>query len=72
MTSGLVLSEGKFLSTPPSGKEWTKPLTANVGGDRMNHRIRIPPLPSVNGLLGGRISGQRLGQLPFLRMGNYP
>ena len=32
----------------------------------MNRGIRILPLPSVNGLLGGQVSGYRLGQLLFL------
>ena len=34
-------------------------------------RIRILPLPSVNGLLGGKVSGQRSGELLVFRMGNY-
>jgi hypothetical protein len=36
----------------------------------MNPGIRILPLPSTNGLPGGRMSGS---EQPFvLRMGNYP
>ena len=38
----------KSLSTPPSGGEW-----ANVGRDRMNLGIRVFPIQSSNGLLGG-------------------
>ena len=57
MTSGIILSEGKTLPAPPSGREWENSYTANVVGDRMNPGIRILPLPSVNGLLGGRMSG---------------
>ena len=56
MPLGLILSKGKSLSTPPSGKEWAMSQTANVGGDRMNPGIRILPLPSANGLLGGQMS----------------
>jgi len=45
---------------------------ANIGGDQMNPEIKILPLPSVNGLFGGRMSRQRSGQLLVLRMGNCP
>ena len=41
----------------------------------MNPGIKILPLIraiSVNGLLGGRMSGQRSGQFLVLRIGNYP
>ena len=57
----------KSLSTPLSGREWA--TTANIRGERMNREIRILPLLSVNGLLGGRMSGQRSGQLLALRLG---
>jgi hypothetical protein len=33
----------------------------------MNPEIRILPLPSANGLLGGRMTGLRSGQLLDLR-----
>jgi hypothetical protein len=56
MSSGLILNEGK-LPTPPSRSEWTMSWMANIGGNQMNPGIRIPPLPSANGLLGGRMSG---------------
>ena len=58
--------KGKSLSTP-SGRE-----TTNVGGNQMNPGIRSLPLPSVNDLLGGLISGYRSEQLLVFRMGNYP
>ena len=70
MPSGLLLSEGKPLPTPPSGRECPTSYTANVGGDRMNPGIRILPIRSVNGLLGGRMGGR--GQGNFLSLGNYP
>ena len=38
----------------------------------MNPGMRISPLPIANGLPGGRMSGQRSGELLVLRMGNYP
>ena len=47
----------KFLSTPHSGTEWAISQTANIGGDIMNPGIKVLPLASVNGLLGGRMSG---------------
>jgi hypothetical protein len=40
---------------------------ANVRGDRMNSGIRLLPLPSVNDLFGGRMSGR--GQRNFLSLG---
>ena len=51
MPLGLIHGEGKPLPGPPSGREWA------TGGDRMNPGIRILPLPSSNGLLGGRMNG---------------
>ena len=41
--------KGKALSIHPSGRKWTKPQKANLGGDRMDTRIRILPLPSPKG-----------------------
>ena len=38
---------GNALSTPPSGREWATSKTANVGGDRMNPKNRILPLPNA-------------------------
>ena len=55
--------KGKPLPTPPSEREWATSFTANVGGDPMNPGIRIPPLPSANGLLGGRMSGPSQNKL---------
>ena len=72
MPSDLILGERKILPPPPSGREQTTSQTANIGGDRMNPGIRILPQPRANGLPGGRMSGQKLGQLLVLRMGNYP
>ena len=46
--------------------------TGNLRKDRMNPGVRILPLPSDNGLLGGRVTRQRSGQLIFLSVGNYP
>ena len=57
MPSGLILSEGKPLPTPPNGRQWTTSETANVGGNRMNPGVGILPLPSANGYLGWRMSG---------------
>jgi hypothetical protein len=48
--------KGKFLPTPPSGSEWATLQKANVGGDRINPGIKILPVPSANGLLGGQMS----------------
>jgi hypothetical protein len=47
--------KGKSVFTSPSGREWAKCQTANVGGDCMNPGIRILPLSSDNGLLEGRM-----------------
>jgi hypothetical protein len=60
--------KGKLLSTPPSGREWAMLQTANVGGDQMNPGIRIFPLPSANGLLGGQVRATSCPQdgKPFL------
>ena len=44
-------------------RELTISQIANVMGDRMNEGVRILPLPSFNGLLGRRMSGQRSAQL---------
>ena len=66
------LVKGKHLPAPPSGREWAKSYTANVERNRMIPVIRILTLPRDNGLLGGRMSGQRSEQLFVLRMGNYP
>ena len=38
----------------------------------MNPRIRIPPLPSANGLPRGRMRGSRSRKLLVFKMGNYP
>jgi hypothetical protein len=57
MPSRLIISEGKTLPTPSSGKKWATSYTENVEGDRMNPGIRILPLPSANDLPGGRMSG---------------
>ena len=38
----------------------------------MNPGIRLLPLPSANGLFGGRMNGWRSGQLLVLRMRNCP
>ena len=48
--------KGKYLPAPPSGREWATP-EANLRGARMNHGIRILPLPSANVLLGVWLSG---------------
>jgi hypothetical protein len=40
MPSDLILSEGKSLPIPPSGRERATPKTANLEGDRMNTGIR--------------------------------
>ena len=56
-------AQGKSLSTLPSGRQQATRQTANVGGNRVNPSIRILPLPSTNGLLCGRMSGQRSGQV---------
>ena len=63
--------KGKFQSTP-SGREWTTAQTTNIGGDRMYPGINILSLPNSNSFLGGRKSGWKSGQLPVLRMENYP
>ena len=42
--------KGKPLPTPLRGREWATLYAANVGGDRRNPGIRIPPLPCANGL----------------------
>ena len=47
---------GKPLSAPPSGREWARSWTANLGGVRMNPGIKILPLPRANGLPGGRMN----------------
>jgi hypothetical protein len=47
----------KSLSALLSGKEWATSYTANIGGNQMNPGTRILPLPSVNVLLGGQMSG---------------
>ena len=70
MPSRLIISEGKTLPTPSSGKKWATSYKANVEGDRMNPGIRILPLPSANDLPGGRMSGQRSGLLFVLKIGN--
>ena len=72
MPSGLILSEGKSVPTTSSVRVLAMPKKTNVGGDRQNSGIRILPLLSANGLLGRRMSGQRSGQLLFIRMGDYP
>ena len=56
MPSGLILSEEKIPIPSPSEREWATSQTANVGEDRMNPGIRILPLPTANGLPGGRMS----------------
>ena len=49
--------KGKFLPTPPSGRESAISWMYNVGEDQMNPRMWILPLPSASGLLGGQMSG---------------
>jgi len=57
MLSGLILIEGKPLPTPPNGRKWASHKQLYIGEDRMNPWKRILPLPSANGLFGGRMSG---------------
>ena len=57
MPSGLILSEGKPLPAPPSGREWATSQTANVGVDRLNPGIKVLALQSVHGLLRRWMSG---------------
>jgi hypothetical protein len=61
----------KTLFTP-IGREWATPKTANVGGEWENSGIRILPLLSANGILGGKIRGYRLEQFLIFRIENYP
>ena len=65
--SGLILSEGKTLPAPPSGREWAVSYTVNVGGDRVHSGIKIYPVPSVDSLPRGRMSSR--GQGNFLSLG---
>jgi len=59
-----------YKTTPPRGREWENSQTANAGGGRTNPGIRILPLPRVNGLLGGRMSGC-ISRRRIHRMENY-
>jgi len=52
MPSGLILNDGKISSW----REWATPQTTNIGDDRRSPGIKILPLPSANGFLGGRMS----------------
>ena len=52
----------KSLLTPPSGREWTKSYSTNVGGDQINPGIKILSLPSNNGLFGWRMSEYQMLQ----------
>jgi hypothetical protein len=57
--------KGKSLSTHPRGRDWATSQTPNLGGDRMNPRIRILPISSANSPFGERKNGQRSGKLFF-------
>ena len=71
MPSGRILSERKIHTSTFQWQRMGNVIDANVGEDRINPGIRILPLTSANGLLGGGMSGQKSGQLLVLRMENY-
>ena len=52
----LILNEGKIPIYNSQRKRMDKVAAANVERDRMNPEIGIPPIPSANSLLGGRMS----------------
>ena len=59
--------KGNPLPAPPSGREWATSWTANVGGDRINPRMRIPLYQVPTDFLEGEWAGR--GQGNFLSLG---